>query len=235
MADATVSTGLTSLDALIQNGLPLKAVIHIYGESGTGKSTLAMQCAKNCVLNGWKVLVLDSERTCSSTRLKTICETNYTEIAQSIFVYEPSSFENQADTIATLEKFISNKTKMIIFDTLTTQYRRALTEKSDENILLNKDLNRQLAMLKDIAKRFEIIVLVTNQVRGVVKAGNNKNEMEPVAAKILNYWADYTIRLDFLPNRQMSKRTATIIKHPTKSRNVTIEFRLTDDGIQEEK
>ncbi|NVM55347.1 MAG: AAA family ATPase, partial [Candidatus Helarchaeota archaeon] len=88
MAEETISTGIQNLDSLIKNGLPFKTLIHIYGESGTGKSTLVMQCAKNCVLKGWKVLVLDNERTCSSTRLKTICETNYEKIAQSILVYE---------------------------------------------------------------------------------------------------------------------------------------------------
>ncbi|MFX1295452.1 MAG: ATPase domain-containing protein, partial [Promethearchaeota archaeon] len=147
MVTIKISTGCKSLDSLLENELPFKALIHIYGESGTGKSTLAMQCAKNCVLNGWKVLVLDNERTCSSTRLKTMCEINYNEIAQSIFVYEPISFQNQSETIEKLENYISDKTKMIIIDTITTQYRRALTEKVKKNILLNKDLNRQLAIL----------------------------------------------------------------------------------------
>ncbi|NVM28319.1 MAG: AAA family ATPase [Candidatus Helarchaeota archaeon] len=233
MVEARISTGIKGLDDTIQNGLPFKTLIHVYGESGTGKSTFAMQCAKNCVVNGWKVLVLDNERTCSSTRLKTICETNYTEIAQSIFVYEPASFENQSETIEALEKYITDKTKMIIIDTLTTQYRRALTEKSDKNILLNKNLNRQLAILKDLAMRFDLLVFVTNQVRGVMKRPDEKDGMEPVAAAILNYWADYEIRLDFLPDRQMSKRIATITKHQTKTGKLSIEVRLTDEGIQE--
>lgn len=233
MVEARISTGIKGLDDAIQNGLPFKTLIHVYGESGTGKSTFAMQCAKNCVVSGWKVLVLDNERTCSSTRLKTICETNYTEIAQSIFVYEPASFENQSETIEALEKYITDKTKMIIIDTLTTQYRRALTEKSDKNILLNKNLNRQLAILKDLAIRFDLLVFVTNQVRGAMKRPDEKDGMEPVAAAILNYWADYEIRLDFLPDRQMSKRIATITKHQTKTGKLSIEVRLTDEGIQE--
>ncbi|MHA1267228.1 MAG: ATPase domain-containing protein [Candidatus Helarchaeota archaeon] len=228
----SISTGLERLDALLANGLPLKTIVHIYGESGTGKSTLAMQCAKNCVLKGWKVLVLDNEKTCSSVRLKTICETNYTEIAQSIFVYEPNSFENQSETIETLEKYITPKTKMIIIDTITTQYRRALTEAIEENILLNKQLNYQLAILKDIANRFELLVLITNQVRGSPKKRIASEGIEPVAAKILNYWADYEIQLAFLPNHAMGKRIAIIKKHPTTSTSQKIEIRLTDDGIR---
>ncbi|NVM55084.1 MAG: hypothetical protein HWN66_15370, partial [Candidatus Helarchaeota archaeon] len=145
------------------------------------------------------------------------------------------SFENQSETIETLEKYITDKTKMIIVDTITTQYRRTLSEKSEKNILLNKDLNRQLAILKDLAIQFNLIVLITNQVRGVMKGGNNENSMEPVAAAILNYWSDYEIRLDFLPNRQMSKRIATITKHTEKSSHLPIEYRLTDEGIQEMK
>jgi len=233
VVETKIPTGCKSLDSLIENGLPFKAVIHIYGESATGKSTLAMQCAKNCVLTGWKVLVLDNERTCSSKRLKTICETNYTEVAQSIFVYEPISFQNQSETIEGLEKYISDKTKLIIIDTLTTLYRQALTENTEKNILLNRDLNYQLAILKDLAIRFDLLVLITNQVRGLIKKRSDKSGIEPVAASILNYWADYEVQLDFFPDRQISKRVATIMKHPTISKSKQAEYRLTDDGIQD--
>ncbi|MFX1298550.1 MAG: ATPase domain-containing protein, partial [Promethearchaeota archaeon] len=99
MAVTRISTGCKSIDSLIENGIPLKTLVHIYGESGTGKSTLAMQCAKNCVLKDLKVLVLDNEHTCSGNRLKAICEDEYSKIAQSILVYEPISFQNQSETI----------------------------------------------------------------------------------------------------------------------------------------
>ncbi len=233
MVESVISTGMKGLDALIENGLPFKSIIHIYGESGTGKSTLAIQCAKNCVLKGWKVLVLDNERTCSSERLKKICETKFAEIAESIFVYEPSSFKNQAETIDNLEKYVSDKTKMILIDTLTTHYRQALTEKSEKNVLLNKELNRQMAILKNLAVQFDLIVLITNQVRGSFKSGKMRNETEPVAAAILNYWADYEIQLSYLPDRQIRKRTATIVKHPTDLKNIPIEFSLMDEGIRD--
>jgi RecA/RadA recombinase len=233
VVELVISTGVKGLDSLIENGLPFKSIIHIYGESGTGKSTLAIQCAKNCVLKGWKVLVLDNERTCSSERLKKICETKFAEIAESIFVYEPSSFKNQAETIDDLEKYVSDKTKMIIIDTFTTHYRLALTEKSKENVLLNKELNRQMAILKNLAIQFDLIVLITNQVRGSLKGGKTKNGIEPVAAAILNYWADYEIQLSYLPDRQMGRRTATIMKQPKDLKEIPIEFSLIDEGIRD--
>ena len=233
MVESVISTGVKGLDSLIENGLPFKSIIHIYGESGTGKSTLVIQCARNCVLKGWKVLVLDNEHTCSSERLKKICETKFAEIAESIFVYEPSSFKNQAETIDNLEKYISDKTKMIIIDTLTTHYRLALTEKSEKNVLLNKELNRQMAILKNLAIKFDLVVLIANQVRGSLKGGKSRNEIEPVAAAILNYWADYEIQLGYLPDRQIGKRTATIMKQPTELKKSPIEFSLMDEGIRD--
>ena len=232
MVEPIISTGVKDLDALIENGLPFKSLIHIFGESGTGKSTLAIQCAKNCVLQGWKVLVLDNEHTCSGARLKNICETESSEIAQSIFVYEPSSFENQSETIENLEKYITDKTKMIIIDTITTHYRLALTEKSEKNVVLNRELNRQLALLKDLAQHFELTVLMTNQVRGTLKRGILKDGIEPVAAAILNYWADYEIQLGYLPDRQMIRRTAVLVKAPTNIKKPPIEFLLTEKGIE---
>jgi len=232
VAESVITTGVKGLDALIENGLPFKSLIHIYGESGTGKSTLAIQCAKNCVLKGWKVLVLDNERSCSGTRLKNICDTDFSEIAQSIFVCEPTSFENQSETVENLEKYITDKTKMIIIDTITTHYRLALTEKSEKNVVLNRELNRQLALLKNLAKEFDLTVLMTNQVRGNLKRGNG---IEPVAAAILTYWADYEIQLGYLPDRQMSRRTATLVKQPTDIRKPPVEFYLTENGIEDIK
>lgn len=233
MAESVITTGVKGLDALIENGLPFKSLIHIYGESGTGKSTLVIQCAKYCVLEGWKVLMLDNERTCSGTRLKNICNSDFSEIAQSIFVYEPTSFENQSETIENLEKYITDKTKMIIIDTITTHYRVALTEKSEKNVVLNRELNRQLALLKNLAQHFDLIVLMTNQVRGTLKRRNIKNGIEPVAAAILTYWADYEIQLEYLPDRQMSRRTATLVKQPINIKKLPVEFCLTENGIQD--
>ena len=235
MATIKIRTGSESLDALIDNGISSKQLIHIYGESGTGKSTLAIQCAKNCVLDGWKVLVLDNERTCSSTRLKTMCRANYSKIAQSILVYEPSSFENQSETIDSLENYITDKTKMIIIDTITTQYRRSITEKGEKNVQLNKILNRQLALLKDLTIRKDLITIVTNQVRGSIKEKNSQNGIEPVAGSILSFWADYEILLKFPPNREMSKRHAVIMKHPRSSDKPLVELRLSDEGFQDIK
>ena len=231
MVVTRIPTGCKGLDSLIDNGLPFKSLIHIYGEGGTGKSTLAMQCAKNCVLKDWTVLVLDNERTCSSERLKVICDTKYSEIAKSILVYEPISFSNQADTIESLESFITEKTKLILIDTITTQYRREITEKGEKNVILNKNLNYQLAILKDLAIRFELVVIVTNQVRGAI--GRDREGVEPVAGKILNYWADYELQLNFTPDRQMSLRVASIMKHPTNPQKVNVNLQLTDEGIQD--
>jgi RecA/RadA recombinase len=235
VVESVISTGVKGLDALIENGLPFKSIIHIYGESGTGKSTLVIQCARNCVLKGWKVLFLDNERTCSSERLKKICETKFAEIAESIFVYEPSSFKNQAETIDNLEKYISDKTKMIIIDTLTTQYRQTITQKREKNVLLNRELNRQMAILKNLAIQFDLIVLITNQVRASLKGGKIRNEIEPVAAAILNYWADYEIKLGYLPDRQIGRRTATIVRPPTDLKKSPIEFSLMDEGLRDTK
>ncbi|MHA1130836.1 MAG: ATPase domain-containing protein [Candidatus Helarchaeota archaeon] len=233
MVTKKVSTGCKSLDALIDNGLPTKKLIHIYGESGTGKSTLAIQCAKNCVLDGWTVLVLDNERTCSSARLKTMCQTSYSQIAQSILVYEPYSFENQSETIENLENYITQKTKMIIIDTITTQYRRAISEKGEKNIQLNKRLNHQIAILKDLTIKHDLITIITNQVRGSMRGRPTENGIEPVAAPILNYWADFEIQLQFFPDRQMSKRRVIITKHPTQHDRSITEIGLTNVGFQE--
>jgi DNA repair protein RadB len=187
-----VPTGCISLDKLLGGGFPADGVSLIYGEAETGKTSLAVQCAVNCARRGYKSLFIDVDGTFSSERLSQIAEYDYEKIAPFIIIMRPTTFQEQIKTMDNLEKMITKKFGLIVVDTITSLYRVEINDPK-EAFTSNRELNRQLAVLTQIAKTRGVAALVISQVRSVPLG--EKVEMEPVATRVLNYWSDVVLDL----------------------------------------
>lgn len=185
-------TGSISLDKLLGGGFPIDGVSLIYGEAETGKSSLAVQCAVNCSRRGYTCLFIDADGTFSSERLSQIAEYDYEKISPLIIIMKPTTFEEQVKTFDHLEKIITKKFGLIVVDTITSLYRLELDDPK-EAYALNRELNRQLAVLTQISKTCGMTALVTSQVRNIPLGGSV--EMQPVATRVLNYWSDVVLDL----------------------------------------
>ena len=91
-----------------------------------------------------------------------------------------------------MEKVITKKFGLIIIDTLTSLYRVELND-IEKTYIANRELNRQLAVLTQIAMTCEVTVLVNSQVRSVPFKADFK--IKPVATRVLNYWSDIIINM----------------------------------------
>jgi len=187
-----VPTGCISLDKLLGGGFPAGSVSLIYGEAETGKTSLAVQCAVNCARRGYKSLFIDTDGTFSSERLSQIAEYDYEKISPLIIIIRPTTFQEQVKTMDHLEKMITRKFGLIVVDTITSLYRVELND-PEETFASNRELNRQLAVLTQIAKTRGVAALVISQVRSIPLG--EKVEMEPVATRVLNYWSDVVLDL----------------------------------------
>ena len=56
-----VPCGCDSIDKLLGGGFEAGAITEIYGEAGSGKTNLCLQLSKAVVLDGKKVIFIDSE------------------------------------------------------------------------------------------------------------------------------------------------------------------------------
>ena len=104
----------------------------------------------------------------------------------------PKGFSEQGVLIDDLELYIRDDMQLIVIDTLTKHYRLALEDKKT-NYANHRELNRQIGVLKGLARQRDIAVLVLNQVTSKMKG---TDDFEPVAGNILEYWSDYVIKMN---------------------------------------
>ena len=185
-----IPTGCISLDKLLVGGFPAETVSLVYGEAETGKTSLAVQCAVNCARRGYKSLFIDTDGTFSYERLSQIAEYDYERISPLMIIMRPTTFLEQSRAVDHLEKVINRKFGLIVVDTVTSLYRVEL-DAPKETYAANRELNRQLAVLTQIAKTVGIAVLIVSQVRSVPLG--ERTEMRPVATRVLNYWSDVVL------------------------------------------
>ncbi|MEM2254130.1 MAG: ATPase domain-containing protein [Candidatus Bathyarchaeia archaeon] len=188
-----IPTGCRKLDEILEGGLPIGSVSLIYGEAETAKTTLAIQCAVNCAKNGAKVLFVDCDSTFSPRRLSQIASKDVGNVAEHIILARPKDFKEQSTLIDQLAKYLVKDFGLAVFDTVTYLYRLEVAENPEKTFELNRELNRQLAWLAQIAKTHKVAVLVVSQVRSVFE--NSHVSVEPVATRVLKFWADVIIAL----------------------------------------
>jgi DNA repair protein RadB len=207
------STGCSSLDKLLGGGLPSDGVSLVYGEAETGKSSLAIQCAVNCARAGLKAIFIDSDGTFSSRRLSQIAYHDYEKISPLIILISPATFQEQVHALDHLETYITKKVGLLVVDTITSLYRVELGGPK-ETFALNRQLNRQIAYLAEIATSHKVATLITSQVRSVLK-----------------FWSD--VVLNFKPTGQTRLVKAVLEKHPLRRRRSSCYLTINETGIRD--
>ncbi|MFX1449558.1 MAG: ATPase domain-containing protein [Promethearchaeota archaeon] len=226
------STGCKCIDNLLEGGFETQIVTHIYGESGTGKSIVALQCAYKAALEGYTTFLIDTERAFSTTRLKQIAKNNFSKVGKSIFIYTPLNYSQQMKIIQKLERFITKNVKIIILDTVSALYSASFGFNTPRrNYKLNKQLNHQMAELVKLAETYDLAVLVTNQVRSRI-SDESSERLIPFNRNILNYWSKIQLFLSFPKKMDMKKREATLIKNKIEQNEKSCSFIISNEGCQ---
>ena len=98
------SSGNAALDHLLGGGLELRTVSQFYGSPASGKSTLCMIAAVSCLRAGRSVIFIDSEGF-SIERFRQIAGADTEKLAELLFLFEPTDFEQQGNMIAGIRSF----------------------------------------------------------------------------------------------------------------------------------
>lgn len=196
-----IPTGCRILDSILKGGISSESVNLIYGEPETGKTTMAMQCAINCARRGSKTLFIDCDGTFSAERLSQIAGNDFEKISGLVVLMKPSDFREQTLIIDHSADYVTEHFGLIVFDTVTSLYGAEVAESPAKAFGLNRELNRQLACLAQTAKLSKIAMLLTSQVRTVFEEKNVS--IEPVASRVLKFWADTVINLKFTENPRL--------------------------------
>jgi len=225
----SVPTGCKKIDERLGGGIPNGEISLVYGEAETGKTTLAMQCAVNCAIQGYKTLFLDCDSTFSGQRLLNIAPRDFQDLAELIILMRPQDFVKQAMIIDQITDYVTRSFGLIVVETLTSLYLAEIAEKPEKAFDLNRELNRQMACLAQIAKIRKIAVLTTSQVRSVFD--RVPLNVEPVATRVLKFWSDTIIFMKPTKNPQVLK--VILDKNPRKLRPLTCYLKIEENGITE--
>lgn len=184
-------SGVPELDKALGGGLRSTEIFQIYGPGGVGKTTLALQFAIATAKSGFQVFYVNTEGKFPIIRLNQLSGANFRKITPLINVVSPTNFNNQARMVSQFESLIPSGTRLIIFDTIVSLYRKELGE-SSENLILNRKLNQQLGMIANFAISRSVAVILINQVRGNIEG---ENDFLPVADSITSYWSTYSLQI----------------------------------------
>jgi len=224
-----IPTDCEAIDKTLGGGFPLGSVSLIYGEAETGKTTLAMQCAVNCARQGYKTLFVDCDGTFSARRLSQIASGDFKDIAELIILMRPDNFGEQVLVVDRLTDYTTKSFRLLVVDTITSLYRAKVAEQPEETFQLNRELNRQIACLAQVAKTQKIAVLLISQVRSVFNEAYIS--IEPVGTRVLKFWADTIIVTKPTENPRIIK--AILEKSSKKVGPLTCHLKIEETGIHE--
>jgi DNA repair protein RadB len=216
------SSGNSAMDQLLGGGLEVRTITQFYGEPASGKSTICMIAAVTSLRAGQTVVFIDSEGF-SIERFRQIAGTDTEKIAERLFLFEPIDFEQQGIMIAEAEKILKvHKPGLLVMDSATALYRNDL-ERGRDSIQM---LTRQMIHLLGYSKRYDIPVIVTNQVY----MDTVKNTFLGLGGTALEHISKVIIRLE--KTDRTGFRRARLVKHRSQPEGASFEFEIVEDGIR---
>lgn len=215
------STGNAALDTLIGGGLELRTITQFYGEPASGKSTLCLVAAVACLRAGHAVAWIDSEGF-STERFRQIAGEDTEKFAERFFLFEPVDFEHQGSMILEVEKVLkAHKPGLLVIDSATALYRTDLERGRDAM----QALTRQMIHLLGYAKRYEIPVIITNQVY----MDTVKNTFYGLGGTALEHISKVIVRLEKTDTPGV--RRARLVKHRSRPEGASLEYEITENGV----
>ncbi len=212
--------GSKCIDSLLSGGVETGCITQIYGESGTGKTSLCLMLAYNTSKN-YKVAFIDTEGL-SAERIEQIFKDK--SLLKNVFIYEVFDFRQQSVAVREVSKLLrDNELKLVIIDSLTALYRSEL-EDERKQIRIKRELTSQLTYLLGLARKNDLAVVFTNQMFVDVNSGSIK----PIGGPSLDHLSKTIISLEKAGN----ERIARLIKHRSKPEGIYCSFRITNKGIE---
>jgi len=216
------STGIAALDEILGGGLEVRTITQIYGEPASGKSTLALIAAVTTLRAGQPVVYIDSEGF-SIERFRQIAGADTEQIADRLFLFEPLDFEHQGTMIAEAEKVLrAHKPGLLVMDSATALYRTDLEKGRDALQALTK----QMLHLLGYCKRYEIPVIITNQVY----TDTAKNTFYGLGGVALEHLSKAIVRLE--KTEAPGLRRARLVKHRSRPEGASFLFEIVEEGVR---
>jgi DNA repair protein RadB len=215
-------TGSKVLDGLLGGGFESGTITQLFGEPASGKTNICLQLAVNTLRAGRRVVYIDTEGF-SAERFRQIAGEDAEKLARHLIHFEPMSFEQQYSAIKETEKIVKQDVGLIILDSATAFYRLELEGK--DSMLLKRELANQVTALLSMARKYDIPVVITNQIYMDV----DKEELKAVGGNMLEHISKAIVQLS---RTGMGTRSAVLKKHRSMAEGLTADFKITANGVE---
>lgn len=215
-------TGAKPLDDILGGGFEAGTISQLFGEPASGKTNICLQLAINTLRTGKRVVFIDTEGF-SVERFRQIAGEDAEKLAKGLMVFKVMSFEQQYAAVKETEKLAEQDVGLIILDSATAYYRLELESK--DSMLLKRELANQVTILLGLARKYDLAVLITNQIYMDV----DKEELRAVGGNMLEHISKAIVQLS---RTGIGTRMAVLKKHRSMAEGQTAEFKITATGIE---
>lgn len=233
-----LTTGSKKIDDLLGGGLETQTITEFYGEYGSGKSQLAHQICVNVQLPPEKgglsggALYVDTENTFRTERIIQMSRhvgLDPDEVVKHIILAEAYTSDHQMFLLEKADKIIKeNNVRVIIIDSLTAHFRSEYIGR--ENLALRQQkLNQHMHKLIRLARAFNAVALVTNQVMASPEVFFGET-VRPVGGHIVAHTSHTRIYLRKAARGTV--RIARLVSSPYLPEGECV-FKVTENGIED--
>lgn len=239
-----LATGCAPLDGLLDGGLESDAITLVFGEGGSGKTNLALQCARQVALSGKRVGYVDTEGV-SAIRLRQVFSAapaapvvlqdteggdalpDLASTAPSLRDLESKVLFFMPYTIEEQERLVANATRipdlgLLVVDSINMHYRLHIDTGGDAEAEASRSLYKQLHHLTGFARQNQVPILVTGQVYG------GEDTTQPFARRVMEHLVKALVRFEKRPD---GARKATVLKHRSIEEGRAARFRIGAHGL----
>lgn len=221
--ETKISSGIDFLDKLLEGGYDKDIVTTVYGPSGSGKTNLCLLAMVRMAGTGKKIIFIDTEGGIAVERVKQITK-HYSKVLQRVIFFRPVNFGEQNEIFEGLKKLIDENVGLIVVDSIAMLYRLELGKREDVYDV-NSALAKQIAYLTEIARRWKIPVLITNQVYADFE---NKDKVKMVGGDLLKYGSKCLIEL----MKFNAFRGLVLRKHRSLPEGLEVKFKINGKGLE---
>jgi len=182
-----VPTWLLSFDHIIWWWIPRWRIVHIFGKSWSGKTSLALHIAKKFENIGEKILFIDAENTFPEYIRKILD-------IKDIDIYEPSSWEDAVDAIV---EWLNQKYGLIILDSVAVCTPMSQLDQSSENNaigLLPKLMAKLVKLTTDRLSQNNATLILLNHEKDTI--GGYKGQVYAPAQWTILFAASLNVRIN---------------------------------------
>jgi DNA repair protein RadA len=233
-----IKTGSNEFDRLFGgNGIETQAVTQFYGPSATGKTQL---CHTLCVTvqqlqPEYKSIYIDTENTFRAKRIAQVANAkglDQTRVLKHVRCIQPinsARLESVLQDVCPLQLSNDGNIKLLIIDSIINPYRAEYPGRSMLSLRQSR-LSKIMYSLQNVARTYDIAVVITNQVQTAVDGFSSclADSDKPMGGNVMAHTSTFIIRLKGRPSHLIAEMKSSPC-YPEAS----VSFGIDEGGIKD--